>query len=171
MAVRLAAQVLSNSVSSCLCILYGSGLIDQKLYSNIPNTAEYCQFFNDIFDLFNSSSSSSKNPLKQPFKGSETQLDFIRDAKITLDNIKINDLKDGKDLKNSYHFIRGWLQNLSALERLRKNLLKVGVSEFCTRRLCQDELEHFFGSIRRGGGNSPSITPFMFMCQFKKRWG
>ena len=170
MSVKLAAQVLSNTVGSSLLTLYQSGLVDKNKFPSLKNTAEFCLFFNKLFDFFNSLSSEAVTVSKKSFVGSENQIQFLSYARDIISSIKIIDF-NGKDITKSYPFLKGWLLNINSILELREICLKMSINEIPTRRICQDELEHFFSSIRRGGGNCARITPRMFSALFKKRWG
>lgn len=55
MKVKYTTQIFSNTLGSVLNRIYSSGLVDQSKVLTMPNTFAYLLFFNDIFDLFNSS--------------------------------------------------------------------------------------------------------------------
>ena len=66
------------------------------------------------------------------------------------------------------------LKCLNALQIALKSTLEVwkaiqgSVTFLCTRRLNQDPLENFFGSIRQQGGNCDTPTPSQFSRASKK---
>ena len=67
MKVKLAAQVLSNSVSGAIKICVDQDILPKEALA----TSTYCKIMNDLFDCLNSSSSLSKVPLRRPiFEGS-----------------------------------------------------------------------------------------------------
>jgi len=62
MRVKLAVQVLSESVNSALKYLHNT----DSDYKNALATAEFCQYFNRAFDILNSQSKFSKAPYGKP---------------------------------------------------------------------------------------------------------
>lgn len=87
-----------------------------------------------------------------------------------IENIKVTDIH-GNNITNRFSFLNGWLLNNESIQQLFGFLNSKGFTELSTRRLTQDNLEHFFGQIRRGAGNADSVTATMFCALFQKRWG
>jgi len=138
MKVKLAANVLSNSVSAALDFSVATGVMD----SSVTATSSYCKFFNDLFDVLNSSSSRDKVPLRKPLSKKGNSVEFLDNAVEWLKQLK--QLNAGR--RN--FFINGFIQNINAILLLKKKLDELGVSYLSTRHLCQDPLELFFGKIR-----------------------
>lgn len=61
----------------------------------------------------------------------------------------------------------GWIQTLNAVERLWRNLNKLGIKSLATRRLNQDPLENFFGCVRYNCGSNYNPTISQFIAGFK----
>ena len=81
MRVNLACQILSNSVAmgiETLCI------INNDLGEDAKYTGQFCKFFNDLFDIFNSDNKTNDNIYKNSFVNNETSHTFINEAKIIL---------------------------------------------------------------------------------------
>lgn len=169
MKVRLASQVISRTVVSGMNTLNSSGLIDSSKAPTMSNTSEFLLFFNDLFDVHNSSN-PKKQFGKELFSGSEKQLELLRVATEIIKTIQIIDNK-GHNITKKFSFLNGWCINNESLPQLFNFLKESGYEHLSTRRLSQDNLEHFFGQIRRGSGNSETVTPTMFTYLFKKRWG
>ena len=139
MKVKLAAQVLSNSCAAAM---------DLSVASNESNaaclaTSTYLKKFNDLFDIFNSSSSKDKVPLRKPFclRGLSAACEFLVEAKVWLTELlHLNSRRS--------HFIKGWIDNITALLQLKEDL-KEELKYLSVRRLCQDPLELHFGKIRQ----------------------
>ena len=91
MRVNLAAQVLSRAVVAGMRTLHKSGKLDSSKALTFLNTAAYLEFYNNLFDLFNSRAESTV------FVRSEEQLQFLREASKLLRTIKVTDL-EGNDL-------------------------------------------------------------------------
>lgn len=169
MKVRLASQVISKTVVSGMNTLYSSGLMDYSQVPTMTNTSEYLLFFNDLFDIHNSSNLQSQFG-KELYTGSENQLIFLHDASEIIKTIQVVDA-NGHNITNRFSFLNAWRLNNENLEQLFKFLKTKGFQNLSTRRLSQDNLEHFFAQIRRGSGNSEIVTATMFTSLFKKCWG
>ena len=79
MRVNLATQVLSLSVAANIKTIYSLSNAPSK--SDALETAEFCEFFNNLFDIFNSKKSNSyiyKNPLTQNYQSME----FLNKAEV-----------------------------------------------------------------------------------------
>lgn len=169
MRVKYATQVLSNTVAAGLNTLYSSGKIDPGKAITMSNTSEFVLFFNNLFDLFNSSNRNER-PVFGTFRGSISQMEFLDEASTIVSSIKVFD-RSGKHITNKFSFLKGWLSNINSLKLLFNYLSMLGVDRLATRRLNQDKIEQFFGEIRKGRVNSNSVTPQLFSCEFQKRWG
>lgn len=98
MRVKLAAQVMSNSISKGMKVLSRSGNLDTSIGLTFENTAEYFKFFNDLFDVFNKSDACA-------FNRSDEQLGILREASQLLSTIRIFDDK-GADITGLFKFIK-----------------------------------------------------------------
>lgn len=148
MKVRLESQVISRTEVSGMNTLNSSGLIDSSKAPTMSNTSEFLLFFNDLFDVHNSSN-PKKQFGKELFSGSEKQLELLRVATEIIKTIQIIDNK-GHNITKKFSFLNGWCINNESLPQLFNFLKESGYEHLSTRRLSQDNLEHFFGQIRRG---------------------
>lgn len=114
MKVKLATQVLSNTVSSALDLMVSTGVID----ASASATSSYLKLFNDIFDVFNSSSPKSKNHLNRPLTLNSKSMDFIKSKLATFH--ELNDINYDRRVQ----FIKGWIQNIDAVCSLMFDLNK-----------------------------------------------
>lgn len=70
MRVRLAVQLLSNSVSDCLN--YFEHDLKYADFKGSEETANFCRFMNDIFDLLNTRNFLGKYKMKRPLQSSNS---------------------------------------------------------------------------------------------------
>ena len=100
MRVDLAAQTLSQSVCSGIRTLVSQGILpNETLY-----TADFCSFFNNIFDISNSKSESSSNIYKKSLTKSNIPLQYLKSSLIVLEHMEYL----GKRYISSLPCILGW---------------------------------------------------------------
>ncbi len=159
MSVSKAAQVLSHTVACALRTYAHSGALPKTVLA----TAEYCDFFNKIFDILNTSRKYGVTKFKSALcQDNPVSLQFIATAKTWLKSLQILDEKK-KTINSRFRFINGFCLTLSSVRSLMWYLgEEFDIKFLLTRRLNQDGLEHFFGVIRgRNGYNSnPSCLTF-----------
>ena len=161
MKVKFATQVMSRSVSDALlCCEYELKIPE---FDGAAPTADLLRRFDLIFDISNSSSacgSYSLAPLRlsnrtfweTSFNEVET---YIRGLKHQNGQLVIKG-------RRSVGFV-GWLINIRSFRHLFESLVVAGHMNFiCTRKLQQDVVEHYFGSIRAslGDNNNPNCIQF-----------
>ena len=73
MKVKFASQVLSHTVPAGCFTYYSSGQGPKTMLS----TGELLEFFNNLFDIFNSSSSFSTSIYRKGFRKNESQRQYI----------------------------------------------------------------------------------------------
>ena len=163
MKVKLAAQVLSNSVADVLEFLR----MDVKDLKQIGNeaTVEFIRTVDKLFDLLNSHSpvgKGSKSPLRLCNESYwKPLLIKFRSYLLCLKSA------DGISLVNHRRktaFI-GFVMSINTVLQLAHDLLHRTLNPFryfLTYRLSQDHLELFFSKIRSRGGfnNNPSVLQF-----------
>lgn len=98
MNVKLAVQVLSNSVSKSMEYLAEHNL---KGFENSEATSKFSKIFNDLFDIFNSKKPGSKNIFKNPICSTSAPTIFatLNEASVYIEKLKLhgkNILKSGK---------------------------------------------------------------------------
>ncbi|XP_078489093.1 uncharacterized protein LOC144746139 [Ciona intestinalis] len=162
MNVSIAAQTLSRSVS-----------LELK-NKGFHSTSEYCLMFNRFFDLMNTTSNFSKasNPDLRPYTEQsdprllwleEDFLNYFTFWKSSLDeNSELTKLQRQKMFISNQTF-QALVSTVNAMVGLIRNLLQMGVSMVCTRRINQDVLEHYFGQQRSIGRRSenPDVAQFL----------
>lgn len=76
--------------------------------------------------------------------------------------------QNSRNVTKKMCFIKGWQQNINALIGMFNEIKEDGIKFLLTRNLNQDCLENTFAVLRNRGGNNKLLTPFQFMCSFKR---
>ncbi|CAI6354503.1 unnamed protein product [Macrosiphum euphorbiae] len=163
MRVCLATQTLSHSVSSGMMTLISLN----EMKSSAIHTARFIEFFDNLFDVFNSITHSEAKTLRKPLTKTSDHWKFLNEAEQVLGKLKVHN-RTGK----LPPCIVGWRENIIALKLLFKELdEKYKIDFLLTRRLTQDSVENVFSVVRSRGGNNvtPDATKFhsairMCMC-------
>jgi hypothetical protein len=164
MKVFLAAHVLSARVAAAMTTYVALG----ELPPEATATIECIERFDKLFDILNSIRTKDAKEFNRAFKGLDYQINFLNDMSLFLNNVKVFSKKN-IDVTNRIKCIRGWKISIKAVIHLWYQCLKPCGFEFLlTRRLCQDALENFFGSVRQQAGNSINPTPIQFQRAFRK---
>jgi len=118
MKVKLATQVLSHSVSAAIIFSVTSG----NLSHNALGTAEYILNFDQLFDIFNSSTFVTTKELNKAFTGSDSQIKFLLEMQQFLKKLKFITIQkengkiiSEKDVTNNIKFVNSWLISISSL--------------------------------------------------------
>ncbi|XP_022161765.1 uncharacterized protein LOC111027676 [Myzus persicae] len=141
MRVCLATQTLSHSVSSGMMTLISLN----EMKSSAIHTARFIEFFDNLFDVFNSITHSEAKTLRKPLTKTSDHWNFLNEAEQVLGKLKVHN---------------------------RTGKLPPCIEDFLlTRRLTQDCVENVFSVVRSKGGNNvtPDATKFhsairMCMC-------
>lgn len=163
MKVKYAAQIFSATLAAGLNTYVALGALPLSASA----TVSFIEKMDKLFDLLNSSRIFNSKEYNRPFIGSECQITFLNETKSYFKSIKCVDEK-GKDRKNSFKFISGWLITISAFLNLWEDLRTTGTTLLYTRRFNQDCLENFFSKIRQQSGNNVNPTPIQFSRSFRK---
>lgn len=192
MNVKLAAQVFSKTVVSGMksCIACGS------LSLNAVDTINFIDSMDNLFDLFNSRPKPEKKTIEfdsdiesslvEPkgakrflfeYEGAEYQNDllntmfnYFKSLKVQVYNSRTCEWNDVVK-KFNIKFINGWMISIAGLKHLFINLQSESMNKkikICTRRLNQDCLENFFGTVRIQNGNCVNPSCIQFKRTFKK---
>ncbi|XP_037295086.1 uncharacterized protein LOC115456290 isoform X1 [Manduca sexta] len=166
MKVRLAAQLLSESVANAL--EFCSKELSLEQFGNCDATADFIRKFNILFDILNTRNLKAygyKKPLMTKNydnikKFLDEMFDYIKSIKIGNTNILLSKRKTG--------FI-GFLLNIKAILFLYDKLIKTNRIEFLSSyKLSQDHLEIFFSAIRAKGGFNNNPTAAQFKSAYKR---
>lgn len=158
MSVPLAAQLLSHSVAAALSTLADLGRIEKDAHV----TAEFIDNFDKLFDTFNSSQMHDTHPYKQAMKQDTDHIAFLKQMQMWLNCVNVTGRH--KELP----CLEGWKLNINSLLQLWDYMKSVSESYILTRRLNQDCLEHFFGSIRGKGGHRDNPDPCHFRLDYRQ---
>ena len=152
MRVNLAAQVLSHSVAAGISTLQKFG----KLHEDAKYTAEFVDFFDKLFNCFNSSSLKSSQFLRNAVTNESDHLPFLQKAMAYLSELKLPNAK-------TLPCITGWMISINSLLLLWQDLSSNhNYSSLMTNRLNQDCVENLFSIIRGKGGkrDNPDVREF-----------
>ena len=166
MRVKLATQVMSHTVSSAMLMAISGNVLP----AYAAGTAEFLARFDEIFDCLNSSSFKSQKPRNRPITSKSDHCQFMDQMCSFVKSLKVRDVVTGKDVTNTLKCLKALEMTLNATTMLWRSLESScsSIKFLCTRRLNQDPLENFFGSIRQQGGNCGSPTPIQFTRSFRK---
>ena len=165
MKVKYATQILSHTVSATILTYSSLG----ALPSTAAGTAVLVANFDKIFDCLNSSTLNSPKEHRRPITEKSVHHKFLSDMLLFIKSIKVIDRVTKEDHTNQLKCLNGLQLTINGLTSLWQMLHeKEGIQFLMTRRLNQDPLENFFGSIRQQGGNSDSPTPIQFARAFRK---
>lgn len=163
MKVKYAVQVFSNRVAAGMCtqMSYGS------LPSEAVGTIDFIEKIDKLFDILNSSSLNNPKEYGKVFTGSEKQIMFLKQMLHLFKDIKVIDA-NGSLLKVKIPCFECWQITIKSIIQLWDTLKSFNFPYLRTRKINQDCVENFFGSIRQQGGNSVNPTPIQFVRAFKK---
>lgn len=163
MKVKFASQVFSQTVSAGLNLYIRFGALPASAVS----TAEFIEMMDKLFDILNSSTLANVKQFRRAFKAEEYQVDFLKDCLNFFTQIKIID-KSGNDVTTRIKFLDCFKITINGLLHLWESWLTQKFTFVLTRRLNQDGLENFFGTIRQQNGNCINPTAIQFQRTFKK---
>ena len=165
MKVKYATQVLSHSVSATILTYVSLN----ALPAAAAGTAELISNFDKIFDCLNSSSLNSPKCHQQAISENSVHHEFLADMLKFIQSIKVVNRTTQEDVTNKLKCLNGLCLTINSVLSLWSVLKEEESLDFLlTRRLNQDPLENFFGTIRQQGGNSDNPTPLQFTRAFKK---
>ena len=147
MKVKYATQVLSHSVAATILTMVSLGAMS----SAAAGTAELVSNFDKIFDSLNSLSPKGPKLHRRAISNDSIHKEFLSDMLGFLKSIKvINRAK--QDVTSNLKCLEGLCMTINGVLSLWSVLQKdEGLDFLLTRRLNQDPLENFFGSIRQQG--------------------
>jgi hypothetical protein len=153
MNVRLAAQIMSHTVASGLCLY--AGLPGDLMPPEAVVAAEFIEYTDKLFDSCNAVNFRDVKVQRRPVTAKSYHVKFWQES--------INWLKNVQFLgaRGAIYCVEGWRLTLSALLCLWQEL-ETDLKFFSTRRLNQDCLESYFSSIRQKCGcrDNPSASHF-----------
>ena len=156
MRVDYATQALSQSVASGLrsVIMLSNKLPKESIY-----TAEFCEFFNTLFDIFNSICPHD-NEFKSGITNEGKSLKFLEESIGQLDSLRYSSAK----FSNTLPCLLGWRKNVKHFISIFRHLhSQYDVSTLTTHNCTQNDVENFFSRIRSGGGNRDNPAAHEFL--------
>lgn len=169
MKVHLAAQLFSRSVAETLRFLYYWSDIPYFKHPDVLVTAEFVQFINDIFDIFNAKRLTKWGYNIQLCDENKWR-PFLDQALVILSSLEY---RNGHKLITSIKktgFL-GFYQNIHSLYNLVHQLLRdesTGFKFLLTYKLSQDFIEIFFNAIRSRNGWNTNPTPLQFKHAYRQ---
>ena len=167
MNVRLAAQLLSNSVADSLQFC-----LDNKFpeFEGCEATIKFIRTINDLFDIFNSRNVNSfqwKRPICEANqKDIFSRLDTIY---AYLSSLKCPETGKLLTATNRKTGILGFLICIQSFKSLYRSLVSTGDLKFLlSYKFSQDHIEIFFGKIRTRLGCNNNPTAFEFKGAYKR---
>lgn len=161
MKVKYAVQIFSNRVAAGMCTQMSSGFLP----SAAVGTIDFIDHFDKLFDILNSSILNSPKEYGQIFTGSTKQVNFLEQMLQLLKNINVINEKGSRVKVKCFEC---WQITIKSMMQLWEKLKCYNFPYIRTRRINQDCVENFFGSIRQQGGNCLNPTPIQFIRAFKK---
>lgn len=169
MKVKLAAQLLSKSVSDAL--MFCRNKIKLEEFANCEATSEFITMFNNLFDLLNTRNLNSygykqailPRNLEKIYQLIENGIQYIKNLKFADNTLVINS-------QRKIGFL-GFIICLESLKNLCSDLLQQDppkMSFICTYKLSQDHVELFFGAVRSMGGFNNNPSAKQFRAAYKK---
>jgi len=142
MKVKYAVQIFSNHVAAGMCTQMSSGFLATKAVGTI----DVIDHFDKLFDILNSPSIANPKEYGKVFTGSDKQIQFLEEMLSFLKCIKV--INENGSYVNVKCF-KCWQITIKSVMQLWKVLKSYNFPYLRTRRLNQDCLENFFGSIRQ----------------------
>ncbi len=164
MRVYLATQVLSHSVAKAMKAYVKKGLLPESYLA----TSKFCQRFNDLFDLMNSSVKNGSTPYKCGLSlEADEMFDFIDSSIAWIESLKVFD-QENNNVTQRFRCLDGMILALASIRAITIDMCtNHGFDFVLTRRLNQDPLENLFGIIRQRGGFNMNPTCKGFAAAYK----
>ena len=120
-------------------------------------TAEYAEFFDKLFNAFNSSSIKHTAPMRHAVTGVSGHMRVFDTALQKLSFIR-------SKYNNILPCVDGWIQNINALRLL---WFECQLQFLFTARLNQDCIENLFSQVRGKGAHRDNPNPQQFRAAFR----
>lgn len=182
MKVKLASQLLSNSVANA--IEFCSKELKIDTFSKSDATVRFIKLINYLFDILNSRNFNSFG-FKKPMSPENNQeiISFCKSATSYLLSLTTKEmLKTKKDSRVEYRGeqvplhkgrlntgIIGLIICMNSLQHLYTTLIETNIMSYLTMyKFSQDHIEIFFGKIRSQGGHNNNPNARQFKSAYKK---
>ena len=126
------------------------------------HTAFILQLMNGIADGFNGVSFGDNHPKRTPWTANSYHKDFFTHVRRQLKSIRFVDSKNRKPVKTDIPCLQNLIDTLQAFKLLWKKSQSLGFKSFDSRKINQDPLENFFGTIKSHDfrSNKPTCSQF-----------
>lgn len=154
--VSLDAEVFSNTFAKVMLFCSERN----QLPRDFSGTASILSFFNDLFDSLNGRF-KFKSGLKGPVTKNSPHFKFWEYAKLMLPKMKfLHKVTNVRD--NRSPTIKNFISTVMGFEYIAKKVMEKDIKAIAFRRINQDALESFNGSIRSYSfpNTRPNITQF-----------
>lgn len=165
MKVEYTSQIFSNTVAVGMNLY----IRFNKLPSEAKATEEFIRKINNLFDLLNSSSNVAPTLYQQAYSGKEDQKEYLLQCLDMFQNLQVLNRK-GENVTKSIKCLMGWKMSINGMLHLWEIRKGHEMKFLLTKRINQDCLENFFGSVRQKGGNCINPTPVQFIRIFKRHF-
>jgi hypothetical protein len=161
MKVKLAAQLFSNQVATGMETELSTNLLPASAFPTI----DFISNINSLFDILNSTGNidTDERNYKNIFKGADYQIQHLQKMLNLFATVKVED-RSGKDVTQRIKSLHCWQLTIKNMTSLHQDVNE----PLITRRLNQDFVENFFGTVRKQSGNCYNPTPIQFKRAFKK---
>ena len=155
---------MSHSVSAIILLHVSLG----ALPSPATGSAEFNAVMDKLVDSLNSSSLSDPGLHRRTVTKNSIHHQFLKEMIEFIQSIKVINPATQEDVTNNLKCLHSFCITINGVQSLWEMLRPENFQFLLTRRLNQDPLENFFGSIRQQGGNADNPTPLQFTRTFKK---
>lgn len=128
-------------------------------------TSEVLDFINDLFDSVNGHTQKSEVPLRAAVTQESGHTEFWINARKKLSGISF--ICQISKREKQVPSLKNWIRTIKGFELLWDTLKKRNVYQFMPRRVNQDSLENYFGTIRSHGHRNINPTCIQFQYSFK----
>lgn len=167
MKVRLATQLMSNSVAEALRFCSQQNIPD---FTDVDGTVTFLKNMNKLFDILNSRNMNQiyfKKPLY--FRNKDKIFEFLNKVETYVKSLKLPNDQDVVKSTKKTGFI-GLLTCIHSLKNMYISLIEneKKIHYLPAYKLSQDHIELTFGHIRAHGGCNNNPTARQFMSIYKK---
>lgn len=158
MKVKLATQIFSHSVYVGMTCYIRFGYLPAEA----AETADFVERTDKLFDILNSSQTSSSKKYNAAFKGETYLIEFLTDCLSFFNKLEVRN-------KNMKNITKSMKISINSTIKLFNYLRTTAIFDYLfTKKLNQDCLENHFGKIRRENGNCINPTAIQFHRTFRK---
>ena len=163
--VCYAVHTLSHSVSKGIGAMSIMGLLPPTAMA----TSKFCEYFDTLFNIFNSSGAKTSAMYRHPISNESSHMQKLIELQNWLTTLEYGS-ENRRKTAQSLPCVAGWISNCTALQMLVKETVNVvpGVNYILTSRINQDCLENLFSVIRGKGGQRDDPNPEQFRLALRQ---